>query len=364
MKVVFVNDGAYAYASGDPSAVGGTERDIWVLARALTAAGWPVTVGVRRLMEAGQHTSIDGVDFIGIGCEGVLASYARFISSEKPDWWFWQSASHWLGPAFEIAKFKGVRTIYSVAFDRDVEPRHALTRRRRFWPLYAWGLARADRIFVQHRGQLSGLARHLRSKAYIFPKLPNAKGQSLVVTPHAKRREYVAWVGMLRQHKRPDLLIEIARSNPSIPFIVCGGPTGHRTPGQYSKQILHLLHTTPNIEFLGRVSHEKAQQVISEAAMLLSTSDEEGFPCVFLEAWSSGTPVVSLKIDPDQIIEEKGLGAVSGDVERVSADIRRLLDSPSRRDEMAARCREHVKEAHGEAAVIQAFERAAQGVSI
>ena len=76
------------------------------------------------------------------------------------------------------------------------------------------------------------------------------------------------------------------------------------------------LRATPNIEYLGHVAPEKAEQVIAGAAVFLSTSDEEGFPNTFVQAWSSGTPVVSLKIDPDRIIERLGLGTVSENVER------------------------------------------------
>jgi glycosyltransferase involved in cell wall biosynthesis len=79
---------------------------------------------------------------------------------------------------------------------------------------------------------------------------------------------------------------------------------------------------------------------------------------VFLEAWSSGTPVVSLEIDPDQIIEHYGLGAVSGDTEGAIRDIRALINSSARRDEIAVRARQHVARAHSEAAAIAAFKSA------
>ena len=46
MKIVYVNDVVYAYATGDPSANGGAERYGWHLTRALANAGWSVTVGV------------------------------------------------------------------------------------------------------------------------------------------------------------------------------------------------------------------------------------------------------------------------------------------------------------------------------
>jgi glycosyltransferase involved in cell wall biosynthesis len=354
MKIFLTNDGSYAYASGSASAVGGTERDQWLLSRALAAAGWSVTVGVRAPMKAGEHRAIDGVEFVGIGQGQILLAWYRFLSSQRPHWWYWEGATHLWGFAVQIANLAGVRTIFSAASDVDVQPHHALLDRRRWWPLYALGLSRTDRIFVQHEGQLAALAPQWRSKAYILPKICILEAMK----PHSERVKYVAWVAMLGQLKRPDLLIEIARKAPALRFVVCGGPTNFMTSPGYGKRIVDALCMTPNIEYLGQVPPKQAQQVIADAAILLSTSDVEGFPNTFSQAWSSGTPVVSLKIDPGHIIEQKGLGVVSSSVERAIVDITALMDSPERREDIAIRARRHVAEACNEAVVIRTFERA------
>src|SRR5207253_100492 len=125
------------------------------------------------------------------------------------------------------AKIVGVRTIFSAAFDTDVQPWRALVERPRWWPLYAWGLSNTDRIFVQHSGQFSELPSKLRHKAAIVPNMINTPP---TMKPHQEREKYIAWVGMLRQPKRPDLLLEIARKAQNLRFIVCGGPSMHRSP--------------------------------------------------------------------------------------------------------------------------------------
>jgi glycosyltransferase involved in cell wall biosynthesis len=167
---------------------------------------------------------------------------------------------------------------------------------------------------------------------------------------------------MLRQPKRPDVLLEIARKAQAIRFIVCGGPTSFASAPGYSEWIVEALQAQPNITFLGKVAPQKTQQTIADAALLLSTSDEEGFPNTFLEAWSSGTPVISLKLDPDHIIERQELGTVPGTVERAIADIMALMEAPQQRDAIAVRARRYVAEAHSAAAVAMLFERAVAGV--
>ena len=99
-------------------------------------------------------------------------------------------------------------------------------------------------------------------------------------------------------------------------------------------------------------------RIAGESAVLLSTSDEEGFPSTFLEAWTQGTPVVSLKIDPDHVIELAGLGAVCPDVNQVGILLADLVRHPERRDAIARRACQYVSSAHSASTVVAAFERA------
>jgi glycosyltransferase involved in cell wall biosynthesis len=353
MKIVFINDGIYEYATNHRLANGGAERQQWLLARALSAAGWSVSVGLPQPLKPGDRRTIQGVEFVGLQPNRHLVSWYRFLRSEQPDWWYWRCATHLWGPAVMLAKLARVRTIFAAGFDTDVQPSRALIQRSRWWPLYAWGLSWTDKILLQHSGQLSMLKKGWRAKATIVPSIvtPPAK-----YTPHVSRDKYVAWVGMLRQPKRPDLLIEIARKMPGIRFVVCGGPSQHRSSYGYGEAIVKQLGQLSNVEFRGQVDPAEALEIIGRSALLLSTSDGEGFPNVFLEAWASGTPVATLRIDPDQVIEKKGLGRVSGSVARAVKDIQSLLDSPEKREAIAAKARFYVADTHSAKTVSKIFE--------
>jgi glycosyltransferase involved in cell wall biosynthesis len=352
MKFVHMNDVVFGYASGDPTVNGGAERYQWLLARAMAHAGWSVVVGVGKGLRENERRIIDGVEFVKIGDGNFLRAWYRFLKAERPDWWFWQCADHRLGLAVEIAKLTNVRLMFSAMIDLDVIPHRALARRPRLWPLYAWGLKRSDKIVVQHHGQLTQLSSDLRAKASILPGIVR---QTIEVRPHMARGHYVTWVGVLRQHKRPDLLLQIAKLLPDVSFVVCGGLSSHRTPPGYAEPIIEELKALTNVQYLGHVDPGKALEIIGNAAILLSTSDLEGFPSVFLEAWATGTPVVSLQIDPDGVIQRKNLGCISGTVEKAVTDIKSLLHSMDRREEIACRVRQHVSEAHGEEAAIRAI---------
>jgi len=355
VKIVLTNNIIYAQAIGAPTAKGGAERFQWLLARALTDTGWSVVVGVRDVVLPGHERVIDGVRFVGMQPGTFVRSWSKFLKTEKPDWFFWRGSDPLWGALLFIAKTKGVRGIFSAAFDTDVQPRIALFRRRHWWPLYAWGLSAADRIFVQHGAQFSDLGNNLKTKAKILPGLVLIPGK---VKPRSERGNYIVWVAVLRYHKRPDLLIEIARATPELRYVVCGGRTTFGTPAEFSDKILSNLKSLPNVEYLGDVSHAQTLARIADAAALVSTSDQEGFPNVFLEAWSAGTPVISLRVDPDSIIQERGLGFVSGTVDRAVSDIRGLVASPELFDAISGRARKYVQEVHSAVAVAKLFNKA------
>lgn len=358
MKIAVIDDVVYGYASGDVSVAGGAERYIWLQTRALVASGWSATVGVWTALNPGERVRIDGVDFVGLDRVSSFRAVYRFLDSEKPDWCHWFGANHLLGPAVAIGKLTGTHTVFSAQFDLDVHPRKALAGRPRLWPFYALGLFGSDKIFLQHRQQYRELPSVLRPKAYVVPGIVELPPS---FTSHSERDRYVAWVGVLRQPKRPDLLLEVARGVPSVRFVVCGGASSHRSPSGYSEAIINRFRELPNIHYLGHIPPAHAIDIIGNASLLLSTSEREGFPSVFVEAWASGTPVVSLTVDPDLVIGGRGLGRRPGSVEQAAEDILDLVGSSQKRQEIALRCRDHVTQCHSAAVAVKVVERALNG---
>ena len=356
-KIVFLDDKIFLCAQRCSTGFGGAERYMWLLARAMAAKRWAVVVGVQDCMDYGEKKTIDGVEFIGIGRNnGFVSSFLawhQFLKTERPSWLCWACASHLLGPLFQMAKLMRIGTIFFAQFDTDVIPKLALSRRSRWWPLFAWGLSSADRIVLQHSEQFLNLSTRWHQKTSILPGIVEKIDE---VQAHSNREKYVIWVAQLRQTKRPDILIDIAKKMPGSRFVVCGGPSSHRSPPGYSERIIESLRSTPNINYLGHMEQSKVLDLVGNAALLLCTSDAEGFPSTFLEAWSAGTPVVSLKIDPDNVLKKKGIGRLSNNESRALADIEELMNSPSLRQDMANRGRQHVAVNHGASSVAQLFQ--------
>lgn len=361
MKIVYVNDIVYGYATGDPLAKGGAERYGWYITRALAAAKWSVTVGVLFALREGEERVIDGVRFIGIGCRShFLVAWYNFLKAERPDWCFWQCADPLWGPAAEIAQWLGVRTAFSTMHDNDVQLGITLRKRKLLRPLYAWGLQRSDIIFVQHNGQRNCLPSRWQRKAYLLPGIFPLPVMGL---SHRERDRTVVWMAVIRPGKRPDLLIEIARRLPTIRFIVGGAPSLSHWDASIIDDIMRQLRSLPNVDYRGHVAPSEALRIIGEASLFLSTSDGEGFPSVFLEAWGTGTPIVSLQIDPDHKIRDYGLGMVTETVDGAIDAVCTLMMLPERRQDMGIRSRRHVEEVHSSASAVREFEAAIGAVS-
>jgi glycosyltransferase involved in cell wall biosynthesis len=92
------------------------------------------------------------------------------------------------------------------------------------------------------------------------------------------------------------------------------------------------------------------------AGILVNTSESEGFPNTFLEAWSNYVPVVSLKWDPDEIICRHKLGFHSKDANQMKLDIIRLMNDGKLARELGLNGRRYVETHHSSKVISDSYE--------
>lgn len=159
----------------------------------------------------------------------------------------------------------------------------------------------ADVLLVQHNGQ-KRLAEGLGRRAFVFRNIFKCDSNDLK-SQHG-RRNYV-FVGALNVRKGLPNLMKIVEGCANDLFEIIGPPTDIEGSKAYG-----ALKSLKNTIVMGRVDNEKTRKIIGSAKALINTSPMEGFPNTFLEAWSLGTPVLSLTVDPDGVIQEHNLGHV------------------------------------------------------
>jgi len=108
------------------------------------------------------------------------------------------------------------------------------------------------------------------------------------------------------------------------------------------------------LTFHGRLPYRAANRLFDRARVFINTSETEGFPNTFLQAWIRGIPVVSF-IDPDQVIRREGLGHAVASLEEMASAAQRLATDSQAWLEASARCQGYVARRYGEHQVLAPY---------
>ena len=359
MKICMVSlQGLPYYAAVSTSARGGAEAQTEFLAESLAARGHDVSVVLTdydpriRLLPQAAPLTLRNAYHRSAGVAGLrfLPRWMRLNRTLKradADVFFQMCGGAVTG---QLAVFCGRARrgfVYATASDGDVDPRRLQLGRRDRW-LYEYGIRHADRLVTQHRGQAEELRRNYGLESTPIAMATRIPAEAQVPEPHP----IVLWLGTVRAIKRPERYLALARRFPEARFVMVGGrdPKG----GAVFDRTEAEAKTIPNVEFLGPVAD--VEPLAGRAWVLLNTSDTEGFPTTFLEAWARGVPTVSI-FDPGGLIREQGIGVLAADEAGLSEALRSVLQSRERRDALGARAREYVTREHSTDVVVARFER-------
>jgi len=186
--------------------------------------------------------------------------------------------------------------------------------------VHFWGLRRCDFYMVQNRTQLKLLKQNFgKAGRIIYNGLPRKESVSSFEGD-------IVWVaGQLRAVKNPRMFLELARRIPRGRFVMVGG--NPITQGVYSDAIAEEARCIPNVDFKGFLPFDEVEELFARASLLVNTSEQEGFPNTFLQAWSRGIPVISTNnVDPDGLIVKHNLGKVVSDVENLVGSVGAYLE--------------------------------------
>ncbi len=242
--------------------------------------------------------------------------------------------------------------IFRLAHDTDCIPGEQIIDYWRDRKIYEYGICRADLIAAQGLHQVELLESH-----YTLDSTPVNMAVEIPVEEsvvNAGKSIDVLWVNNIRTFKRPELLLEVARRLPEYSFTMIGGEV--RDYEKLFDDISCQARDIDNLNFLGAVPYHEVNNYFLRARLFLNTSDQEGFPNSFLQAWVRRTPVVSF-FDPDGLITFRGLGAVPQNIEGMTAAIHGLLENPDEWTVTADRARAFVLENYSPASVAKAYQR-------
>ena len=91
---------------------------------------------------------------------------------------------------------------------------------------------------------------------------------------------------------------------------------------------MRSIAATPNLRYVGQKTHEEVNELLGRAHIFVNTSTHEGFPNTFIQAWLRDVAVVSLRVDPDDVLDRMQVGIAARSEDGLQAAVRRLLENP------------------------------------
>ncbi len=208
------------------------------------------------------------------------------------------------------AKRVGKKTILFLTSSEDVSHNENVSskgKRQRIQHRYA--LLNADEIVVQTKSQLADLQNKFGRRGIL---IRNPIDTEIGDDDLLHFRTHVLWIGRAdRDSKRADVCFELARRCPEIPFrvVINGGDEA------FLKQLLSQVPNNMDVET--HVPFDEIESLYKTASVLINTSVSEGFPNAFLQAMKFRTPILSLDVDPDDVLVSNDCGTISGSMDRM-----------------------------------------------
>jgi glycosyltransferase involved in cell wall biosynthesis len=357
--ICFVAPYAWPVLARDASLkiVGGAEVQQCILMRLLARQGWRVSL---ISLDFGQEdaTEVDGVVVFKTHTpeEGIpvlrflhprLTATWRALQKVDADVYYLRSASMLTGVLDAFCRRAGRRSIYAAASNDDFNPRLRQIRFARDRWLYRRGLARVDRIVVQNEFQRERCREQFGRDPVLIPSCYEPPADA-----SAAGGDTVLWVGRMDPDKRPALALEIAARLPQRRFVIVGGAAhGEAARPGYFESIRARAAALPNVEMTGFLPLAEVERRFDRALVLLNTSEYEGMPNTFLQAWARGVPTVAT-VDVGASVNDVFEGAAAG-----AAAIEKHFTDADYRARRSDASREYFQAQHSATAVMGRYLR-------
>lgn len=305
-------------------------------AKVFVAHGWKVYSFTNH-----ESHSIDGIEFIQkksswLERHGLSILYEpieafRVFKKTHSDVVLVRGARRSLYAIKKASDLVGAKVVFMGASDRDFEPGKELILGSSLNPkLYHRAIRNISCFVTQNQLQADNLLKHYGKQSVIIPNIWISQ-----TAKENKEIDYAAlWVANLRRLKRAEWFISLAQKLPQYRFAIIGGVNEN----DYYDRIKAEVENIPNLDFLGPRSLNDVNVLLSKSKLLVCTSEFEGFPNTFLQAWSESVPVIST-VNPSGVITEFGLGKVVDNESDLLKATKEFLIS----DDLFEQCQQNIK---------------------
>jgi glycosyltransferase involved in cell wall biosynthesis len=368
MRIAFFTLNAYDMLTGghEGDAVGGAQVQQILVGKELANRGHDVYF-VEYDTGTKEEQTIDGIEVVTKPLpEGSELSRAitvargtkHVLDRIEPDVCYRRSLDFEILPLSLYCSVAEPRFVYGLAHDDELtDDPNKFDTGFKSMEFYRWlnrrALSNAHAVIAQNPTQYDLAVDRLNTAVH---QIPNCY-ESDEVEPLDWEFEspVVFWAARFDTWKRPDLVATLAEELADVTFVMAGGPGDEELFGEIQRRAADL----ENLVTLGHVPFSEIDRYFAAADIFLNTSEEEGFPNTFLQAWAQKTPVVSFRVDPNEILSSQGIGLVAnGSIKALKRHIRQLALDKERRAELGNASRKYLRERHTVEAITDRYEDA------
>lgn len=338
------------------SVMGGAQYQASLLLEAVLRGGGFEIVYLSR--QSHGRANGKGYQALEIADEGGIRRFGYFADARKllalldqlePHVIYQRVGCGYTGIAAYYAKRRNCRLVWHAAHEWEVSPfRWEIARNLPFRLVEArfreYGIANAHFIITQTKAQNSLLQRwYDREATAIVPNFhPRPKEE---IDKTGPRR--VVWAANLKPWKRPNVFLRLARDiakDMDVEFIMIGRGG---FAGVSMDELQSSMRRIEKLTYLGGRGLEEVNEVLAKAHVFVNTSEAEGFPNTFIQSWMRQVPVVSLDVNPDHVLNEKGTGLFAqGDYGNLADSVTTLLSDSQKRARLGVSAQSYAFETH------------------
>ncbi len=240
-----------------------------------------------------------------------------------------------------LCKLLRKRFVYMVAHDGEIDGGYERNNGMVNALLANLAFRYADATIVQNTTQKDLLYTRKGRDSFLIKS-----GYPIADPSRATKGEYVLWVGRSEQWKRPELFIKLAEHNMDLRFkMIC--QRAYRDYNDRYSLLKQQAEGVENLEFIEYVPFAEIDGWFQKAKVFVNTSTQEGFPNTFIQAAKNGTPIISLDVNPDNILDEYNCGFFcDGDLDEMNKRLDQLLNDANLYERMSENAYRYAKENH------------------
>lgn len=244
-----------------------------------------------------------------------------------------------------FCKLKHKKFVYMVANDQDVSVSRPEYLKNNFfqkirWILFKIGLKNSELIFSQNLYQQENLLKNYNKKS-ILRNNAHFLGNYI---DNLNNKNDILWVGRAdRGFKQPELFLELAEKLENYSFVmICQSSSDLN----YFNEIKNKAVNIRNLKFIEYVPFKEIEEYYKKVLLLVNTSISEGFPNTFIEAFKNGAVVLSLNVNPNNILNDDMGFCFKGNLKEMIEKIEYFMKNKEVLTDVSKKAFEYVKDNH------------------